>query len=122
MQRKALGALPRSRPGAAGLSGDSSVPAGYHTEVRYAAAVFGIHGAEKRCLKILWNEESGWNPDAVNPTSDAYGIPQALPAAHGHPYALGDWQGQIRWGWRYITGRYGDPCTALAHENAAGWY
>jgi hypothetical protein len=29
---------------------------------------------------------------------------------------------QIRWGLRYIKGRYGSPHAAWEHELAAGWY
>jgi hypothetical protein len=107
-------------------AGNGYVPAsynpGYRAERHYARAVFGIHGAEMRCLVALWDQESGWNPDAVNPKSGAYGIPQALPGAYGHPFALGDWQAQIDWGHSYIVSRYGDPCTAWDHEQADGWY
>lgn len=95
---------------------------GHRAEHRYAQQVFGNDSTEQGCLGQLWDRESGWNADAVNPTSGAYGIPQALPSVHGHPFALGDWRAQIRWGHRYITRRYGDPCSALAHEQAAGWY
>jgi hypothetical protein len=52
-------------------------------------------------LLNLWNQESGWNPYAVNPSSGAYGIPQAL--GHGHPFNLGDYANQIRWGLGYIA-------------------
>ena len=96
--------------------------AGHGREHRYALRVFGNSPAEQHCLVRLWDRESGWDPGAVNPDSGAFGIPQALPSVHGHPYALGDWRAQIRWGHRYITRRYGDPCTAWAHEQAAGWY
>jgi hypothetical protein len=29
---------------------------------------------------------------------------------------------QIRWGAKYIKGRYGSPCGALAHSDKIGWY
>ena len=32
-------------------------------------------------LVWLWNKESGWQWNATNPSSGAYGIPQALPAS-----------------------------------------
>jgi len=32
------------------------------------------------CLDSLWQKESGWRVRATNPSSGAYGIPQALPA------------------------------------------
>lgn len=77
------------------------------------------------CLDLLWDRESGWNPYATNPSSGAYGIPQALP---GYKMAAAgpDWQTnpatQIAWGEDYIKARYGTPCAALAHSYATGWY
>jgi len=68
----------------------------------------------------LWNRESGWNDNAVNPSSGAYGIPQSL--GHGHPYNLGDYKNQVIWGLNYIDGRYGSPAAAEAHELQFGWY
>ena len=38
----------------------------------------GGNGSEFTCLENLWGKESGWNPNAQNPTSTAYGIPQFL--------------------------------------------
>lgn len=78
-----------------------------------------------RCLDRLWTKESNWRVTADNPTSSAYGIPQALPgskmASHG-----ADWRTnpstQIRWGLDYIADRYGSPCTAWAHSRANNWY
>jgi hypothetical protein len=77
------------------------------------------------CLDNLWTRESGWNEQAQNPSSGAYGIPQALPgdkmSSHGS-----DWQTnpatQIGWGLDYIAGRYGTPCGAWSHSEANGWY
>jgi hypothetical protein len=69
---------------------------------------------------VFLTGNSGWNPYAVNPTSGAYGIPQSL--GHGHPFALGDYANQIRWGFNYIRGRYGNSQNAWAHELSAGWY
>jgi SLT domain-containing protein len=69
--------------------------------------------------------ESGWNQHALNASSGAYGIPQALPASkmgaaanppESNPTA------QINWMISYIKGRYGDPIGAEAHEQSAGWY
>jgi hypothetical protein len=89
---------------------------------RQMAADRGWTGAEWDALYTLWQQESSWNPYAVNPSSGAYGIPQALPDAQGHPYELGDAAGQIAWGLNYISGRYGDPIAAEDHELAYGWY
>ena len=77
------------------------------------------------CLDSLWNAESGWNVSASNPSSGAYGIPQALPGSK-MASAGPDWQTnaatQIRWGLGYIQGLYGSPCGAWGHEQSTGWY
>ncbi|WP_017571832.1 aggregation-promoting factor C-terminal-like domain-containing protein [Nocardiopsis halotolerans] len=77
------------------------------------------------CLEPLWEKESNWDHTAENPSSGAYGIPQALPgdkmASHGD-----DWRTnpatQIAWGLDYIEGRYGNPCGAWSHSQANNWY
>jgi hypothetical protein len=109
--------LPTGRVPGAPLDASGAVALG-----RQMAAARGWTGAEWDALYALWQQESGWNPNAVNPDSGAYGIPQALPAAQGHPYALGDAQAQIAWGLNYIANRYGDPIAAENHEKADGWY
>ncbi len=77
------------------------------------------------CLVSLWNKESGWNYQASNPSSGAYGIPQALPGSKMGS-AGSDWQTnpatQIAWGLGYIDGRYGSPCGAWGHSQSVGWY
>jgi hypothetical protein len=86
---------------------------------------YGWSSGQFSCLDSLWNEESGWNVYASNPTSGAYGIPQALPGSK-MASAGPDWQTdaatQIRWGLGYIQSIYGSPCGAWAHEEADGWY
>lgn len=77
------------------------------------------------CLVKLWERESNWRVQAKNSSSGAYGIPQSLP---GRKMATegSDWmtnpETQIRWGVKYIKGRYGSPCGALAHSDKIGWY
>ncbi|GGO18672.1 hypothetical protein GCM10010116_37570 [Microbispora rosea subsp. aerata] len=82
-------------------------------------------GEQFQCLDSLWTRESNWNHKAYNPGSGAYGIPQALPGRK-MGYVAGDWrfnpQTQIRWGLRYIKGRYGSPCGAWGHFRAHNWY
>ncbi len=77
------------------------------------------------CLDSLWQKESGWNYRASNPSSGAYGIPQALPG--GKMASAGsDWRTnpitQISWGLSYIKATYGTPCGAWSHSQATGWY
>jgi len=79
-------------------------------------------------LYMLWMKESGWNDKARNPSSGAYGIPQANPApGSGHKVALDPkWQNspraQIEWGLNYIAQRYGTPKRAWSHHLAKNWY
>lgn len=101
-------------------------PAG--TAQQIAAGMLGSYGwssGQFSCLVSLWNVESGWNVTAANPSSGAYGIPQALPGSK-MASAGADWQTnaatQIRWGLGYIKSVYGSPCAAWGHEQADGWY
>jgi murein DD-endopeptidase MepM/ murein hydrolase activator NlpD len=77
------------------------------------------------CLNSLWNRESKWNYQAANPSSGAYGIPQALPGSKMSS-AGSDWRTnpvtQMKWGLGYIADRYGTPCGAWAHSQSSGWY
>ena len=73
-------------------------------------------------LDSIIERESGWDPDAVNQSSGAYGIPQILPKAHPNANLQGDPMGQIQWLLRYIDQRYGGVQQALAFKDANGWY
>jgi hypothetical protein len=77
------------------------------------------------CLDSLWTKESDWRWDADNPTSSAYGIPQALPGSKMST-AGSDWETnpatQIRWGLGYIDDVYGTPCSAWSHSKSNNWY
>ncbi|MGV9182972.1 aggregation-promoting factor C-terminal-like domain-containing protein [Arcanobacterium canis] len=76
-------------------------------------------------LDYLWQRESNWRYDVANPSSGAYGIPQALPGSK-MASAGADWRTnpatQIKWGLGYIKARYGSPAGAVAHSRATGWY
>lgn len=86
---------------------------------------YGMSSSEFSCLDSLWSGESGWNVHADNPSSSAYGIPQALPGSK-MASAGPDWQNnaetQIRWGLGYIENRYGTACAAWSFKSARGWY
>lgn len=77
------------------------------------------------CLVSLWDRESGWRVNAMNTSSGAYGIPQALPGSK-MASSGGDWETnaatQIEWGLGYVSDRYGSPCGAWAHSEDNGWY
>ncbi|MFI9275668.1 LysM peptidoglycan-binding domain-containing protein [Kitasatospora sp. NPDC052896] len=61
--------------------------------------------------------ESGWNVTATNPSSGAYGLPQALPGSK-MASAGADWQTnpatQMRWALQYMNTTYGSPNDAWA--------
>lgn len=86
---------------------------------------YGLSSAEFGCLDNIWSQESGWNIHADNPTSSAYGIPQALPGSKMSS-AGPDWadnaETQIRWGLGYIRDRYGSACGAWGFKSGHGWY
>jgi hypothetical protein len=120
-------------------SGDSSGPDPYNGPIPASCSEFsgtrgigcalmleeGFKIAQWPCLDKLWKKESGWNYKAENPSSGAYGVPQALPgskmASEGD-----DWRTnpatQIKWGLGYIKGRYDTPCGAWGHSQDTGWY
>ncbi|MCV2487884.1 lytic transglycosylase domain-containing protein [Geodermatophilus sp. YIM 151500] len=90
----------------------------------YALGELGGDGAQFSCLENLWGKESGWNPDAQNPTSSAYGIPQFLDSTWAGT-GIGktsDGYRQIDAGLVYIEERYGSPCAAWKHSQAKNWY
>lgn len=86
---------------------------------------YGYPADQWTYLDRLIMRESGWNPTAQNPSSGAYGLPQALPGDKMASVAP-DWRTnprtQITWMLGYIDGRYGDPRAAWDHSERVGWY
>jgi len=88
---------------------------------------YGWSSGQMSCLTRLWIGESDWRWNALNRSSGAYGIPQALPASK-MASAGADWKTnpvtQIKWGLGYIKSSYGSPCNALAKWQARSphWY
>ncbi len=78
-----------------------------------------------QCFSNIVDHESSWNYQAVNPSSGAYGLFQALPGSKMSS-AGSDWQTnpatQIKWGLSYMNDRYGSPCDAWAFWQANNWY
>ncbi|WP_448609043.1 aggregation-promoting factor C-terminal-like domain-containing protein [Geodermatophilus sp. URMC 60] len=108
-------------PAPAASSSSSSAPRGSFKD--YAMSKVG--SAEQfSCLEKLWGKESGWNPNAQNPTSTAYGIPQFLNSTWASTgiAKTSDGYRQIDAGLIYIENRYGSPCGAWSHSQAKGWY
>ena len=90
---------------------------------RALLAEYGFSADQFSCLDALYVSESNWRVDADNPTSSAYGIPQALTSMHDLPpdyYTSAE--AQIRWGLDYIRDAYGSPCSAWSFKQANNWY
>ena len=92
----------------------------------YKLVIFkGWSEKDFNCLILLWERESGWNPNSHNKNTGAHGIPQSLPASkmssYGEDYYTNGYT-QIRWGLDYISNRYGTPSNAWNHFQRNGWY
>ncbi|WP_308298799.1 transglycosylase SLT domain-containing protein [Streptomyces sp. GESEQ-35] len=78
-----------------------------------------------QCFSNIVDHESSWNYQAVNASSGAYGLFQALPGSKMSS-AGSDWQTnpatQIKWGLSYMNDRYGSPCDAWSFWQANNWY
>jgi hypothetical protein len=85
---------------------------------------FGFSSDQFGCLDSLYMSESDWDPTADNPTSSAYGIPQALTETHDDLPAdyMTNPASQIEWGLDYIRSSYGTPCSAWEFKQANNWY
>ncbi|RZU54042.1 hypothetical protein EV385_5979 [Krasilnikovia cinnamomea] len=103
----------------------ANTPKGARATARVMVAQRGWSTKQYKCLAKLWHKESRWRVTAKNSSSSAYGIPQALPGrkmrSAGRAWRT-DAATQIRWGLRYIEGRYDTPCRAWGHSRSTGWY
>jgi hypothetical protein len=92
----------------------------------YMATRYGWKSQRQyQCLVSLWSRESGWRHKAHNSSSGAHGIPQAMPGskmASAGPHWRTNPRTQIKWGLRYIDGRYSSPCGAWSHWQSRHWY
>lgn len=104
----------------AGSAGNKSLGRALATPYGWAV------GAQWDALETLWDHESGWNNKAKNPSSGAYGIPQALPESKlppaGRESGGSSATAQIQWGLAYIKNRYGNPVNAWAFWQQHHWY
>ncbi|MGY5118931.1 aggregation-promoting factor C-terminal-like domain-containing protein [Streptomyces sp. 900105755] len=84
-----------------------------------------VAGGQYQCFSNIVDHESSWNYQAVNASSGAYGLFQALPGSKMSS-AGADWQTnpatQIKWGLNYMNSRYGSPCQAWSFWQANHWY
>ncbi len=110
---------------AAALAEANTVEGAKATASELMSSTYGWGADQFGCLDALWTKESGWNYQAANPSSGAYGIPQSLPGSKMGTIA-DDWATnattQITWGLDYISRAYGTPCAAWGHSQAVNWY
>ncbi|OKI88050.1 hypothetical protein AMK11_07620 [Streptomyces sp. CB02414] len=102
-----------------------SVQSSYSIGQIQAMARQMVPSGQWQCFSNIVDHESSWNYKAVNPSSGAYGLFQALPAGK-YASAGADWRTnpatQIKWGLNYMDNRYGSPCDAWAFWQANHWY
>ncbi|MFE2284135.1 transglycosylase SLT domain-containing protein [Streptomyces sp. NPDC059443] len=104
---------------------DFAVQGSYTVAQVKAIAQQIVPAGQFQCFSNIINEESTWNYKAVNSSSGAYGLVQALPGSKMSSVA-DDWRTnpatQIQWGLNYMNSRYGSPCGAWSYHQANGWY
>lgn len=116
-----------SQPNQAGIA-DTGVTGGSNQSTLQAtAATFGwtTSNGQWQALNNIEMQEAGYNLEAKNPTSDAYGEAQFINGPGEYAQYGGNSTtsaGQAVAMCNYIKDRYGDPKTAWAHEQQFGWY
>lgn len=124
-EEAAAAAAAEEQAAAEALAAANSVEGAKATAQDLALESYGWGADQFSCLDLLWTKESGWNYQASNPSSGAYGIPQSLPGSKMATVAS-DWATnattQITWGLEYISAAYGTPCAAWGHSQATNWY
>ncbi|MFE4262724.1 transglycosylase SLT domain-containing protein [Streptomyces sp. NPDC056883] len=110
----------------ASRDGSSFAPQASYTVAQVKAiAQQMVPAGQFQCFSKIINQESTWNYQAVNKSSGAYGLVQALPGSK-MASAGADWRTnpatQIEWGLNYMNVRYGSPCGAWNFHQANGWY
>ncbi|MFF1453220.1 transglycosylase SLT domain-containing protein [Streptomyces sp. NPDC058274] len=102
-----------------------SVQSSYTVAQIQAMARQMVPSGQFQCFSNIVDHESSWNYRAVNASSGAYGLFQALPGSKMSSVGS-DWQTnpatQIKWGLNYMDSRYGSPCEAWSFWQANNWY
>ncbi|AEW96252.1 MULTISPECIES: aggregation-promoting factor C-terminal-like domain-containing protein [Streptomycetaceae] len=109
------------------LGSVSTLSAGDYSVAGIQALARQIIGddTQYQCFSNIVSRESGWDYKAVNASSGAYGLVQALPGSK-MASAGADWQTnpatQIKWGLSYMNSSYHSPCGAWQFWQANSWY
>ncbi|MEU6353988.1 transglycosylase SLT domain-containing protein [Streptomyces sp. NPDC047072] len=101
------------------------VQSSYTIEQIQAMARSMVPSGQFQCFSNIVDHESSWKYTAVNASSGAYGLFQALPGSKMSSVGA-DWRTnpatQIKWGLNYMDSRYGSPCEAWSFWQANHWY
>ena len=85
----------------------------------------GYSEADFTATVYIISHESGWQVNASNPSSGAYGLPQALPGSKMGAFGS-DWrtnyQTQLKWFFNYCNSRYGSIQGAYSYWLSHHWY
>ncbi len=84
-------------------------------------AAAGIPEGDRGYVDYIVSKESGWNPNAVNTSSGASGLVQALPCSKV-PGNCFDPVDNLRWANGYATGRYGSWAGAYDFWTRNHWW
>nr|WP_244190615.1 transglycosylase SLT domain-containing protein [Streptomyces caeruleatus] len=106
-------------------SADFPIQSSYTIDQIQAMARQMVPSDQFQCFSNIVDHESSWNYQAVNASSGAYGLFQALPGSKMSSVGS-DWQTnpatQIKWGLNYMNERYDSPCGAWSFWQANHWY
>lgn len=89
--------------------------------VAHAQAAPSVSGSEAEAKLWIYMHESGNNPNAVNKSSGACGLAQALPCSKMN-CKLGDYACQDAWATQYMKARYGTWLNAKAFWLSHNWW
>ncbi|WP_234441755.1 transglycosylase SLT domain-containing protein [Streptomyces sp. WM6386] len=126
-EKAAQDAKERAEAKAAASRDSSSFPvqSSYTIAQIQAMARQMVPSGQWTCFSNIVDHESSWKYTAVNASSGAYGLFQALPGSKMSSVGS-DWQTnpatQIKWGLNYMDSRYGSPCEAWSFWQANHWY
>ena len=126
-EKAAKEAKDRAETKAAASRSSSSFPvqSSYTVAQIQSMAASMVPSGQFQCFSNIVDHESSWNYRAVNASSGAYGLFQALPGSKMSSVGS-DWQTnpatQIKWGLNYMDSRYGSPCEAWSFWQANHWY
>lgn len=119
---------PSPRPAVHPVTIDVQEPSAPASAGSILGDVTEVFGAGASCAVEILDHESGtsWADVTIaNPSSGAYGLPQALPgskmAAFGADWATNPVT-QLRWMASYVDATYGGVCNAAAHDLSTGTY